>query len=133
MPSNINNKEIEENDNRPGRKNHDFMEKNEQTSQEEMKVREEDEDLRELFQAQMETVITTTKDDIEETERLMKVKLNEEKKKSVNRIVANHLRDDNSLPEIVDAVHAMARTVEIKVKIKRPLRKINGRENSERK
>ena len=31
VPSNINNKEIEENDNRPGRKNHDFMEKNEQT------------------------------------------------------------------------------------------------------
>ena len=109
------------------------MEKNEQTSQEEIKVREGDEDLRELFQAQMETVMTTTKDDIEKTERLMKVKLNEEKKKSVNRIVANHLRDDNSLPEIVDAVHAMARTVEIKVKIKRPLRKINGRENSERK
>ena len=133
VSSNINNKEIEENDNRPGRKNHDFMEKNEQTSQEEMKVREEDEDLRELFQAQMETVITTTKDDIEETERLMKVKLNEEKKKSVNRIVANHLRDDNSLPEIIDAVYSMARAVEIKLEIMRPLRKKNRRENRGRK
>ena len=51
------------------------MEENEQTSPEEIDVREEDEDLRELFQAKMGTVMTTTKDDIEERERLRKVKL----------------------------------------------------------
>ena len=50
----------------------DMMEENEQTYQVEIDVREEDEDLRELFQAQMERVMTTTKDDSEERERLMK-------------------------------------------------------------
>ena len=57
--------------------------------------------------------MTTTKDDIEERERLIKVKLSEEIKESVNRIMANHLRDKNSLPEITDAVYAMARAMEI--------------------
>ena len=67
------------------------MEENEQTSQQEIEVREEDEDLRELFQAEMERVMTTTKDDIEERKKLMKVKLREEIKQSANRIMANHL------------------------------------------
>lgn len=49
------------------------MEENEQTSQEETEVREEDEELRELFQAQMESVMTTEKNHIGERERLMKV------------------------------------------------------------
>ena len=95
----INNKEIEENENRPRRENQDKMEENEQTSREEIEVREEDEDLRELFQAQMERVMTTTKDHIEEREKLMKTKLSEEIKQSANRIMANHLRDKNSLPD----------------------------------
>ena len=67
------------------------MEENEQTSQQEIEVREEDEDLRELFQAEMERVMTTTKDDIEERKKLMKVKLREEIKQSANRIMVNHL------------------------------------------
>ena len=54
------------------------MQENEQTSQEETEERKEDKDLRELFQAQMERVMTRTKDDFEERERLMKVKLSEE-------------------------------------------------------
>ena len=45
------------------------MEENEQTSQQEIEVREEDEDLRELFQAEMERVMTTIKDDIEERKK----------------------------------------------------------------
>ena len=67
------------------------MEENEQTSQQEIEVREEDEDLGELFQAEMERVMTTTKDDIEERKKLMKVKLREEIKQSANRIMVNHL------------------------------------------
>ena len=67
------------------------MEENEQTSQQEIEVREEDEDLRELLQAEMERVMTTTKDDIEERKKLMKVKLREEIKQSANRIMVNHL------------------------------------------
>ena len=67
------------------------MEENEQTSQQEIEVREEDEDPRELFQAEMERVMTTTKDDIEERKKLMKVKLREEIKQSANRIMVNHL------------------------------------------
>ena len=43
------------NDNRPGRENHDVMGENEQTSQKERKVREQDEVLTELFQAEMES------------------------------------------------------------------------------
>ena len=109
----INNEEIEKNDNRTGRENQNIIEEKEQTSQEETEVRGADEDLRELFQEQMERVMTTTKDDIEERERLIKVKLSEEIKESVNRIMANHLRDKNSLPEITDAVYAMARAMEI--------------------
>ena len=75
------------------------------------------------MQAQMKRVMTTTKDDIEQRERLMKVKLSEEIKQSANRTMANHLRDKNSLPEIAGVVHAMVRAVEIKLEIKRPLRK----------
>ena len=75
------------------------------------------------MQAQMKRVMTTTKDDIEQRERLMKVKLSEEIKQSANRTMANHLRDKNSLPEIAGVVYAMVRAVEIKLEIKRPLRK----------
>ena len=39
----------------------------------------------------------------------MKVKLSAEIKPNPNRIMANHLRDKNSLPEIIDVVYAMAR------------------------
>ena len=67
------------------------MEEKVQTSQQEIEVREKDEDLRELFQAEMERVMTTTKDDIEERKKLMKVKLREEIKQSANRIMVNHL------------------------------------------
>ena len=84
---------------------------------------EEDEDLRELFQAQMERAMKRTKDDIEKRERLMKIKLSEEIKQSANNIIANHLRDKNSLPEISEAEYAIARAVQIKLEIKRPLRK----------
>ena len=67
----------------------------------------------------MERVITTTKDDIEERERLMKVKLIQERKQSANRIMADHLKDKNSIPEITDAVYAIARALGIKLETKR--------------
>ena len=104
VANDISNGDIEENDNRPGRGNHDTVEEYEHISQEETEVREEDEDLRELFHAQMERVMTRKKDDIEERERLMKVQLSEKMKQSANRIMANYLRDNKSLPEITDAV-----------------------------
>ena len=44
------------NDNSPGRENQDIKEENEQKSQEEIEVREEDKDLRELFQAQLKSI-----------------------------------------------------------------------------
>ena len=123
MPNDITNEKIEKNKNRPGRENQDIMKQNEQKSQEEIEVREEDEDLRELFQTQMERVMMAAKDDIEERERLVKVKLREEIKQSQKKIMANHLRARNSLPEITDAVYAMTRVVEIKLEVKRLLRK----------
>ena len=67
------------------------MEENEQTSQEEIEVRDEDRNLRELFQKQIERVMTTAKDDIEERKRLTKKKLSEKIKQSSNRMMANHL------------------------------------------
>ena len=96
VPNGISNGEIQENDYRPGRENHGIVEEYEQTSQEETEVREEDENLRELFQAHMERVMTTTKDDIVERERLMKAKLSEKIEQKANRIMANYLRDKNS-------------------------------------
>lgn len=54
------------------------MEENEQTSPKKPEIREEDEDLRELLQPQMGRVMTITKDDIKQRERLIKVKLSEE-------------------------------------------------------
>lgn len=54
------------------------MEENEQTSPKKTEIREEDEDLRELLQPQMGRVMTITKDDIKQRERLIKVKLSEE-------------------------------------------------------
>lgn len=62
----MNNQEIEENGNRPGRENQDIMEENERTFQEEIELEEVDEGLRHLSQAQTERVMTKTKDDIEE-------------------------------------------------------------------
>ena len=59
---------------------------------------------------------------IEEREILMKVKLSEEIK-NANRIMANHVRDQNSLTEITHAVYAMPRAMKIRLEIKRPLRK----------
>ena len=54
MPNDINNEKIEENDIEPASENQDTMEKNKQTSHEDTgEVMEEDEDLRELFQAQI--------------------------------------------------------------------------------
>ena len=50
-------------------------------------------------------------------------KTNWRKKQNANRILANHLRDKNSLLEITDTVYAMARALEIKLEIKRLLRK----------
>ena len=38
--------------------------------------------------------------------------------------MANHLKDRNSLPEINNAVYAMARAVEIKLESKKTLRKV---------
>ena len=55
----------------------------------------------------------TTTDDIEERERLMKVKLREEINQSANWVMVNHLRDKNALPETTHAVYAMVRAVEI--------------------
>ena len=65
----------------------------------------------------------TTTDDIEERERLMKVKLREEINQSANWVMVNHLRDKNALPETTHAVYAMVRAVEIKLEIKWPHRK----------
>ena len=65
--------------------------------------------------------MTTTKDNIEERERLIKVKLSEEI--SANMIMINHLRDESPLPKITDAVYATARALETKLEIKRPLKK----------
>ena len=61
----MNNQEIEENGNRPGRENQDTMEENKRTFQEETEVEEVDKDLRHLSQAQMERVMTKTKGDTE--------------------------------------------------------------------
>ena len=45
--------------------------------------------------------------------------------------MANHLRD-KTLPEITDAVYVVARTVEIKLEIKRPLRRENKTKENRR-
>lgn len=39
-------------------------------------------------------------------------------------IMANHLKDRKSLPEIINAVYVIARAVEIKVESKKTLRKL---------
>ena len=70
------------------------MEENEQTSQQEIEVREEDEDLRELFQAEMERVMTTIKDDIEERK---KKKTHESKTKRRNK---TECQQDHGKPPI---------------------------------
>ena len=66
LSNDIINGKIEGNDNGTGNEIHDIMEENEQTSQEETEVREDDEELRELFQAQMERVMTAEKNHIGE-------------------------------------------------------------------
>ena len=67
---------------RPGAEDHDIMQENEETSQEEAEVREENDDLLELLQAPMERFMTTRKEGIEERERMTKVKPIEEIKQN---------------------------------------------------
>lgn len=61
----------------------------------------------------------------------MKDKESEEIKQNANRIMAHHLRD-KTLPDITDAVYAVAGTVEIKLEIKRPLRRENKTKENRR-
>ena len=100
------------------------MEENEQASQEEKEVREEDKDQR--------VVLSTNGLSTDNNKRWYwgkrktdesKTKWRNKREKSTNRIMANHLRDKKSSPEITDAVSAMKRTVEINLEIKRPVRK----------
>ena len=60
---------------RPGTEDHDIIEGNEETSQEEAEVREVNDDLLEMLQAVMERFMTTRKEGIEERKRMTKVKL----------------------------------------------------------
>lgn len=76
--------------------------------------------------------MTITKYDIEEREKLMKVKLSDEIKQSANIIMARHLRDNNSSAEVTDTAYAVARVVEINLEIKRPLRKEKKKKENRR-
>lgn len=77
---------------------------------------DKDEELREIekkFKETLEKVTTTTSEEIEEKERLMKIKRPIEKDdlERGNKILEKYLEGKSDMCKVIDAVYAMARTI----------------------
>ena len=94
-------------------------------------IKEEDKELELAFLSQLEKLKKTTKYDIEERARTLKVQVENDLILSANRILKFHIKDDATLSDITDKVYAMATTIEIRAGVKRSntQRKSRKREN----
>ena len=101
------------------------------TGEREQIIKEEDKELELAFLSQLEKLKKTTKYDIEERARTLKVQVENDLILSANRILKFHIKDDATLPDITDKVYAMATTIEIRAGVKRSntQRKSRKREN----
>ena len=90
----------------------------------------EDEDMKEFqirFMDNLKKLTTTTSEKIEERERLMKVKtgIKKEKMERANKILEKYLDGNSDMCKVIDAVYAMAITIEERLGLKR----VNERKN----
>ena len=89
---------------------------------------EENEDEREMqirFMQNLNKLSPTTIQNIEERDRLIKIKVNisETELANVNKVLEKHLSNTDNVCKIVDAVYAMGRTIEERMGIKRGKKK----------
>jgi len=81
--------------------------------------KEEDIELKVLFENELSKLERSTQEHMEERERLLKIKIENNTKQSANRILLGYANQLATFPEIIDHVYAMARAVEIKAGVKR--------------
>ena len=97
---------------------------NEQNNAEQREDEADNEDIREIrirFMENLERFMQTTKENIEERERLMKLKerIKRMELENVNEVLEQHLNNTDDICKIVDAVYAMGRTIEERLGLKR--------------
>ena len=87
--------------------------------------------MRLRFEEILHTLIATTKENIEQRERLMKLKKGVSKVEldRANKISEKHLDNTDDICKVVDAVYAMGRTIEERKGLKRKDKKKNKRTN----
>ena len=99
----------------------------EETEPEIMNEDEETKELRIRFLNNIQELVPTTKEKIEERKRLMKIKVkvkNEELERA-NNIIAKYVEGNADICKVIDAVYAMARTIEQKLGMKQDEKKRN--------
>ena len=93
---------------------------------------EENEDEREMqirFMENLNKLSPTTNQNIEERDRLIKIKVNisETELANANKVLEKHLSNTDNVCKIVDAVYAMGRTIEKRMGIKRGKKKTKNK------
>ena len=97
---------------------------NKQEEEEERGVEEESEDVKEMrikFIENLDKLNPTTSRNIEERNRLVKLKVSKRETKlaNANKVLEQHLSNTDDICKIEDAVYAMGRTIEERMGIKR--------------
>ena len=77
-------------------------------------IREEDEELEEIFSQLLENLNQSTMLELEPREKLCKLKLTPEIEEGANRILDQDLHRDENIPEITDKVYAIGKAIAIK-------------------
>jgi hypothetical protein len=101
---------------------------NKQEDAEEREGVEENEDEREMqirFMENLNKLSPTTNQNIEERDRLIKIKVNisETELANANKVLEKHLSNTDNVYKIVDAMYAMGRTIKERMGIKRGKKK----------
>ena len=101
----------------------------ENTQQPTMELNEKDKKLEEIFELKLATLTKSTRSKLDDREKLSKVKIGKELKACANRVLANHIKGDEGVPEITDLVYAMGKTIEETLEIEQKKKGITGKEN----
>lgn len=105
-----------------------------ETEQESMHENEDEEtrELRIRFVNNLQELVPTTKEKIEERKRLLKikVKVKKEELERANNIIDKYLEGNNDICKVIDAVYAMARTIEQRLGMKQDEKKRNKHDDN---
>ena len=111
----------------------------EETGRESMDENEDEEtkEMRVIFLGNLQQLIPTTEANIEDRKRLQKIKVKVKRKEleKANLILDKHLGENDDICKLVDAVYAMAKTIEQKLGMKpegKKGNKIKGKGNNRR-